>query len=102
MKPSTVTGLSLLLACVVACGVPKTQYDAAVAEAGKAKAACDEKAASAQKDIDDLKAKLADAEGKAGASTEATRAELEELRRQKAAAEDRLKLFEDFLAKFKK
>jgi chemotaxis protein MotB len=91
-----------LLPLLAACGVPKTQYDAEVADAAKAKASCDEKTTSMQKDIDDLKAKVADAEGKAGASSEATRAELEELRRQKAAAEDRLKLFEDFLAKFKK
>jgi chemotaxis protein MotB len=98
-------GLILLL-CLAACGVPQTQYDAAVADARKARTECDEKTAAMQaamqKDIDDLKAKLADAEGKAAASDEATKAELEELRRQKAAAEARLKLFDDFLAKFRK
>jgi chemotaxis protein MotB len=86
----------------VGCGVPKSQYDAAIADAQRAKATGDETVAAKQKEIEDLNAKLADAEGKAGAADEATRSELEELRRQKAAAEGRLKLFEDFLAKFKK
>jgi chemotaxis protein MotB len=88
------------------CMVPKSQYDSAVADAQRAKAACDEQTnllnATHKKEIDELKAKLAEAEGKAGAADEATRAELDELRRQKAAAEARLKLFEDFLAKFRK
>jgi chemotaxis protein MotB len=100
--------LPFLFPLVVACGVPKSQYDAAVAEAdkvNKAKLECEANAqaakAAAQKDIDDLQAQLADAQGKAAASDEATRAELDELRRQKAAAEARLKLFDEFLAKFK-
>ncbi len=84
------------------CGVPKGQYDAAVEDSRKAKAACDEATAAKQKELDDLQKKLADSEAKAGAADESTRAELEELRRQKAAAEARLKLFEDFLAKFRK
>ncbi len=98
-----------MLLLVAGCGIPKSQYDAALTEATKAKsekAACDEKVASTQaalqKEIDELKGKLADAQGKAGALDEATRLELDELRRQKTAAEARLKLFEDFLAKFKK
>jgi chemotaxis protein MotB len=92
----------LALGCSAACGVPKSQYDATVAGAQRAKSACDETLSARQQQIDELKAKLAEAEGKAGAADQATRAELEELRRQKAAAEGRLKLFEDFLAKFRK
>ncbi len=95
-----------LVALSAACVVPKSQYDAALAENAKDKTEYEAKRAELQKDlqaqIDALKAKLADAEGKMAASNEATRAELEELRRQKAAAEERLKLFEDFLGKFKK
>jgi chemotaxis protein MotB len=98
--------LLVLLTGGAGCVVPQSQYDAAVEDAKKARAECDEKskaaAQAAQKEADDLRAKIAEAEGKAGASSEATRAELEELRRQKAAAEARLKLFDDFLAKFKK
>jgi chemotaxis protein MotB len=97
------TALLLLLAgAALGCGVPKTEYDAAVADTQKARAACEATTAAKQKEIDDLKAKLAEVEGKAGAADEATRAELDELRHQKAAAEARLKLFEDFLAKFRK
>jgi chemotaxis protein MotB len=88
------------------CGVPRSQYDAAVADADKAKTACDDKLKASrsetQKEIDDLKAKLAEAESKADASSEATRGELDELRKQKAAAEARARLFEEFVAKFKK
>jgi chemotaxis protein MotB len=102
--------VSLLAASLVAaCGVPQNQYDAAVLDAKKARAECDEKTkaseatrAALQSEVDDLKKKLADAEARSGALDEQTRAELEELRRQKAAAEARLKLFDDFLAKFKK
>jgi chemotaxis protein MotB len=72
-----------------------------MADAAKARTACEDKLALAQKETDALKAQLAEAEGKAGAADEATRAELDELRKQKAAAEARLKLFEDFLAKFR-
>jgi chemotaxis protein MotB len=88
--------------CLTACLVPQSQYDAAIADGRKTKAECDERSAALQKEKDDLAAKLAQAEGKAAASDEATRAELEELRKQKAAAEARLKLFEEFIAKFKK
>jgi chemotaxis protein MotB len=105
-------GLSLaaaLVASLVACGVPQNQYDAAVLDAKKARAECDEKTKAAeasraalQSEVDDLKKKLSDAEARSGNLDEQTRAELEELRRQKAAAEARLKLFDDFLAKFKK
>ena len=53
------------------CGVPQSQHDAAMADANKAKTTCEEKLAAAQQDIDDLKTKLADAEGRAGAADEA-------------------------------
>ena len=89
------TLLALFLA-LAACGVPKTQYDAAIAEANAVKKDRDAQ----QKEIDDLKAKLTAAEGRPTGDEEA-RAELEELRKQKAAADARLRLFEDFLAKFK-
>jgi chemotaxis protein MotB len=84
-----------------ACGVPQTQYDAAVGDAKKARAERDEKLAAMQKEIEDLKSKLAEAEGQKAAADEATRTELDELRKQKAASEARLKLLEEFLAKFK-
>jgi len=97
--------LVLVLAALGCDTVPKTQYDAAVANAQKAKADADAQVAAAksamQAEIDALKTKLAEAEGKASATGEATRAELDELRKQKAAAEERLKLFEDFIAKLK-
>src|SRR4051812_18797186 len=95
---------SACLAVAVAaagCGVPKSQYDAAVDDAKKAHAELAEQVASLHKENDELAAKLAAAEGKMAASDEATRAELDELRKQKAAADARLKLLEEFLAKFK-
>jgi chemotaxis protein MotB len=99
----TVLRISLLgLLAVAGCGIPKTQHDAALADlAAKNKAECDTQLAARQKEIDELKTKLAEAEGKMGAQDEATKAELEELRRQKAASEARLKLLEEFLSKFK-
>jgi chemotaxis protein MotB len=96
---------SVLVPCLLAaaaCGIPQTQYDAAVADGRKAKTECDAKIAEMRKDNDELAAKLNAAEGRSAAADEATRAELEELRAQKAAAEARLKLFEDFLSKFRK
>ncbi|MBN9162716.1 MAG: hypothetical protein BGO98_18025 [Myxococcales bacterium 68-20] len=84
------------------CGVPQSQYDAAIADADKAKASCKAELAEARKSVDELKTQLADLEGRAGAADEATRLELEELRKQKEAAEARLKLFDEFLAKFRK
>jgi len=93
---------SLAAAGGAGCGVPQSQHDAAMADAAKQRTACEEKLAAAQKEADALKGQLAEAEGKASANDEATRTELEELRKQKAAAEARLKLFDEFLAKFKK
>jgi chemotaxis protein MotB len=99
----------LIATVAMGCGVPQTQYDATVDGARRAKTACDatvaakdQEIAALQAKVADLQAKVTDAEGKAGAASDATRAELDELRRQKAAAEARLKLFEDFLAKFRK
>ena len=84
------------------CCVPQSQYDAEIADADKAKASCKAELAEARKSVDELKTQLADLEGRAGAADEATRLELEELRKQKEAAEARLKLFDEFLAKFRK
>jgi chemotaxis protein MotB len=79
---------------VSACGIPKSQYDALTAQEQKEKADSD-------KQIADLKARIAELEGKSSATDEATKAELEELRKQKAAADARAQLFDDFVKKFK-
>ncbi len=84
------------------CGVPQSQHDAAVNDLQKARKECEEKLAAAQTAQDELSAKLTEAEGKAAAADEATKAELEELKKAKAAAEARARLFEEFIAKFKK
>jgi chemotaxis protein MotB len=88
--------LVAMLATGVACneGIPKTQYDALQAKEQQEKTDSD-------KEIADLKAKIAELEGKSGALDEQTKKELEELRAQKAAAEGRAKLFDDFVQKFK-
>src|SRR5262249_23641208 len=95
MRTACVTSLMLL---ALGCGVPQTQYDAAVDDAKKARAECDAKLAehdkANQQAIDDLKQKLSDAEARAGNADEQTKAELEELRKAKAAAEARAKLFD--------
>lgn len=85
--------LSLFLA---GCGVPQTQYDAAKDENRKAQ----ERIAADEKQIGELTAKVAELSGKQ--TDEETRAELEELRAQKAAADARAKLFDDFVKKFQK
>jgi chemotaxis protein MotB len=105
MRTATLLVLPLAL-LALACGVPQSQYDAAVGDAKKARAECDERLAAQDKakqaEIDDLKAKLSDAEARAGNADEQTKAELEELRKAKAAAEARAKLFDEFVAKLKK
>src|ERR1700690_2451640 len=78
-------------AAVLACGVPKSQYDALTAQEQKEKTESDQQ-------ISDLKKRIAELEGKQ--TDEQTRAELEELRAAKAAAEARGKLFDDFVKKF--
>jgi len=92
----TAPALVLLLA-LAGCGIPKSQYDAAVAD--------EQKKARDQKDADDkqlaeLRGRLADLETKQ--TDEQTRAELEELKAQKTAADARAKLFDDFIKKFQK
>ncbi len=74
-------------------GVPKSQYDALSTQEQKEKADAD-------KQIADLKAKIAELEAKP-ATDDQTKAELEELRKQKAAADARAQLFDDFIKKFK-
>ncbi len=69
--------LSLALAAM-ACGVPKSQYDALQAQEQKEKTDSD-------KEIADFKAKITELEGKSGQLDEQTKKELEELRAQKAA-----------------
>jgi len=86
--------LALLFAGGVACGIPKSQYDALEAKEQKEKADAD-------KEIAELKAKITELEGRSGQLDEQTKKELDELRAQKAAAESRAKLFDDFVQKFK-
>jgi len=86
--------LVLMLASGVACGIPKSQYDALDAKEKQEKAESD-------KEIADLKAKITELEGKSGQLDEQTKKELDELRAQKTAAESRAKLFDDFVLKFK-
>jgi len=83
-----------LLILLCACGVPKSQYDALSAQEQKEKS-------DDEKSIDDLKKKIAELEGASKQTDEQTRAELEELRAQKAAADARAKLFDDFVKKLK-
>src|SRR5437764_12325800 len=86
--------LAVSMLAVIACGIPKSQYDALQTQEQK------EKSDSA-KEIADLKAKIAELEGKSGQLDEQTKKELDELRAQKVAAESRAKLFDDFVNKFK-
>jgi len=86
-----------LVLALAGCGIPKSQYDAAVAD--------EQKKAKDQKDADDkqlaeMRARLAELESKQ--TDEQTRAELEELKAQKTAADARAKLFDDFIKKFQK
>ena len=106
MKPTAclVTAAASLL--LVAC-VPEGKYDAAVKDANDAKAAL----ADQQKKLDAQAAERAKLESDLAACTgkplppdhsgELT-AQLDELRKQKAAAEARAALFNEFVAKFKK
>jgi chemotaxis protein MotB len=78
-----------------ACGVSQTQYDRAVKDARDAQAAAEaseQRAARAESELE-----LARRQAKVGESS----AELEELRKQKAAVEARLRLFEEVLEKLK-
>jgi chemotaxis protein MotB len=82
---------------LAACGIPKSQYDADLnAERQKAQAQHD----ADQKALSDAAAKITALEGQ---QTDAeTKAQLEELRAQKAAADARARLFDDFVKKFQK
>ena len=73
----------------------KSQYDALQAQEQKEKTDAD-------KEIADLKAKITELEGKSGQLDEQTKKELEELRAQKAAADARAQLLDDFIKKFQK
>jgi chemotaxis protein MotB len=84
-----------LFAASLAC-VSQGKYDEAVKDARDARAETD----GLQTEIKRLREALRQAEERG--SSEETRAELEELRKQKAAVEARLRVFEDFLQKFKK
>src|SRR5512143_162225 len=99
MRKNFLAGGAIVVAlCAVACenGVPKSQYDAAMADQKKTKDQLD----ADEKQLTELKARIADLEGRQ-AGDEQTRKELEELRSQKAAIEARAKLFDDFVKKFK-
>lgn len=99
--------LSALCATASGCFVPQGKYDAAVKDANDAKAALadKEKKVSAEgAQVAQLQNDLAACTGKpvpVDRSAELT-AQLEDLRKQKAAAEARAALLHDFLAKFKK
>lgn len=95
--------LPVVALLVASCGVSQAKYDQAVKDAQSAHTAADasdKRSSELQAEVDQLKAQLKEAEEK-GASDK-TRAELEELRKQKAQIEARLRVFEDFLQKFKK
>jgi chemotaxis protein MotB len=97
-----------LLLVLVGCGVPRPDYDAAVADANTAKQgkeSAESKLADAQKQLDDAQKDIADLKAKLAAfesDKSVDAGAFEELRRQKAAAEARAKVFDDLVAKLKK
>jgi len=106
MKPTACIAIAAASLLVGAC-VPEGKYDAAVKDATDAKAAL----AAQQKKLDDTSAQLAQCQGDLTACTgkpvppdrsAELAAQLEELRKQKAAADARAALFNQFIAKFKK
>ncbi len=106
MKPTACLAIAAASLLLGAC-VPEGKYDAAVKDATDAKAAL----ADAQKKLDADAAQLAQCQGDLTACTgkplppdhsAELAAQLEELRKQKAAADARAALFNDFLAKFRK
>jgi chemotaxis protein MotB len=100
-------GLPIVVAASFAACVPQGKYDAAVKDATDSHAALSEdqkKLAADQMQITQLQTDLAACTGKPlppDHSAELT-AQLEELRKQKQAAEARAALFNDFVARFKK
>jgi chemotaxis protein MotB len=95
--------LALLAALAAGCGVPKTELDAAMADRDKARAhakALEAEGQAQQKTRAELEAHIKELEAKANDAE--TRAQLDELKKQKAAAEARAKLFDDLVSKLKK
>jgi chemotaxis protein MotB len=99
--------LLLMASATLAACVPQAKYDAAIKDANDAHAALTDdqkKLAEAQTHVAQLQADLAACTGKPlppDHSAELT-AQLDELRKQKQAAEARAALFNEFVAKFKK
>jgi chemotaxis protein MotB len=89
-----------LVALLTACGVPQSQYDAALSDANKEKG----RAQALEKELGDLKAENEKLRAKPSAAEldAQTKAELEELRKQKAAADARLKTHDELVKRFKK
>jgi chemotaxis protein MotB len=106
MKPPAVLAAVAMSALATAC-VPQGKYDAAVKDATDAKtslADTQKKLAADEAQIAQLQSDLSACTGKPvpqDRSAELT-AQLEELRKQKAAADARAELFNQFVAKFKK
>jgi chemotaxis protein MotB len=99
--------VSIAAALVLAACVPEGKYDAAVKDANDARSALSDQ----QKKLDATSAGLAQCQGDLAACTAKPlppdhsaelNAQLEELRKQKAAADARAALFNEFVAKFKK
>jgi chemotaxis protein MotB len=96
-------GMSLVVMLAGTGCLSKAKYKKAIDDAASARKEADEhkaRAAELQAEVDRLTAALRQAEEKG--QSDDTRAELEELRKQKAAVEERLRLFEDFVKKFQK
>jgi chemotaxis protein MotB len=107
MKTSVGLFAAAVFLLLSACIVPQAKYDAALKDANDAKAALaekDKKCSADDAQIAQLQSDLSACTGKpvpVDRSAELT-AQLDELRKQKAAAEARAAVFHDFLAKFKK
>ena len=106
MRSVTLAVAAVSLSTLAGC-VPQAKYDAAVKDASDAKSSLadtQKKLAADEAQIAQLQSDLSACTGKpppADRSAELT-AQLEELRKQKAAAEARAELFNQFVAKFKK
>jgi chemotaxis protein MotB len=94
----------MMLSTLLACGVSRDKYDAALAEANTHRVERDRLRAELQTKEAELvsqKGALDHAEAQRRQDA-ATQAELDELRKQKAAVEARAKLFDEFTKKFRK
>jgi chemotaxis protein MotB len=110
MKPTAAVTLAVTAAAALFLGacVPEGKYDAAIKDASDAKSAL----ADQQKKLDTQAAQLTQCQGDLAACTGKPppppdrsadlAAQLEELRKQKAAADARAALFNEFVAKFRK